>query len=104
MSATQAKTLAQRIVATHKFAPSIAEILEEWRQMRRDMNRHVYTAPVFIGKMSPEAAQKIREAKQRIHENQSAGIGPVSPELVQFARQFSRKSVKQRSSETGWKS
>ncbi|WP_299918946.1 hypothetical protein [uncultured Megasphaera sp.] len=44
MSATQAKTLAQRIVATHKFAPSIAEILEEWRQMRRDMNRHVITS------------------------------------------------------------
>lgn len=50
MSATQAKTLAQRIVATHKFAPSIAEILEEWRQMRRDMNRHVYRPPYLPGK------------------------------------------------------
>ena len=61
ISATQAKTLAQRIVATHKFAPSIAEILEEWRQMRRDMNRHVYTAPVFTGKISPELVQFARQ-------------------------------------------
>ena len=53
MSATQAKTLAQRIVATHKFAPSIAEILEEWRQMRRDMNRHVYTAPRIYRENEP---------------------------------------------------
>ena len=84
----QAKTLAKRLVATHKFAPSIAEIVAEWRQMRHEMNRRVYEAPKFTGHMSREAAQLLREAKDRIRDGKTADYSPVTPKVMRFVQQF----------------
>lgn len=88
LSAAQAKALAQRLVATYKFAPSIAEIVAEWRQLRRDMQRHVYEAPSFTGHMSRAAAQLLREAKTRIRDGRTMEHRPVNPNVMQFVRQF----------------
>lgn len=88
LSAAQAKALAQRLVTTYKFAPSIAEIVAEWRQLRRDMQRHVYEAPSFTGHMSRAAVQLLREAKTRIRDGRTMEHRPVSPKVMQFVRQF----------------
>ncbi len=88
LSADQAKRLAQRLVTTHKFAPSIAEIVAEWRQMRRDRQRRVYEAPSFTGQMSRAAAKLLHEAKTRIRSGQTMEHRPVSPDVMQFVRQY----------------
>ena len=76
LSAAQGKSLARRIVTTHKFAPSLADILEEWRQMRHEMNRRVYEA------------QLLREAKDRIRDGKTADYSPVTPKVMRFVQQF----------------
>jgi hypothetical protein len=88
LSVAQGKSLARRIVTTHKFAPSLADILEEWRQMRHEMNRRVYEAPKFTGHMSREAAQLLREAKDRIRDGKTADYSPVTPKVMRFVQQF----------------
>lgn len=88
ISVTQAKTLAKRLVSTHKFAPSIAEIVAEWRQMRHEINRRVYEAPKFTGHMSREAAQLLRDAKDRIRDGKTADYSPVTPKVMRFVQQF----------------
>lgn len=75
-------------MTTHKFAPSLADILEEWRQMRHEMNRRVYEAPKFTGRMSREAAQLLREAKDRLHDGRTMDYSPVTPKMMRFAQQF----------------
>lgn len=88
LSAAQAKELAKRLITTHKFAPSIAEIIAEWRQLHRDRTRHVYASPSHTGKMSPKAARILQEAKDRICRGQTMEHRPVSPQVMAFARQF----------------
>lgn len=75
-------------MTTRKFAPSLADILEEWRQMRHEMNRRVYEAPKFTGHMSREAAQLLREAKDRLHDGRTMDYSPVTPKVMRFAQQF----------------
>lgn len=86
LSAAQAKKLARQLITTHKFAPSLAEIVAAWRQMRQDMHRRVYEAPLRTGHMSRKAARILAETKDRIREGRTMEHRPVSPAVMQFAR------------------
>ena len=103
MSVTQAKILANRLVSSHKFSPSISEIVAEWNLMRREMNRRVYEAAPVSATMNPETKRLLHEAKDRLHEGRTADFRPVSPDIMDFVRQFfpeiSEKTVQRNSLE-----
>lgn len=88
ISVTQAETLAKRIVSSHKFAPSLADIVAEWQQMRKEMNRRVYEATPVSTTMSPETKRRVTETMDRIRENRPKEYGGMSPHVMDFARQF----------------
>lgn len=88
ISVTQAKDLANRLVASHKFSPSISEIVSEWQQMRREMNRRVYEATPVSMAMSPETKRRVTETMERIREKRPKEYGAMSPHVMDFARQF----------------
>lgn len=103
ISVTQAETLANRLVASHRFSPSIAEIVAEWNQMRKEMNRRVYEAAPVSATMNPETKRLLHEAKDRLREGRTADFRPVSPDIMEFVRQFfpeiSEKTVQRNSLE-----
>lgn len=103
MSVTQAKSLAKRLTAAYKFAPSIADIVAEWRQLHRELNRRVYQAPPDFGPMNAKTKKLLDEAKDRLREGRTAEFRPISPEVMEFARQFfpdiSEKTVQRNSLE-----
>ena len=88
ISVTQAKTLANRLVSAHKFSPSISEIVAEWNQMRKEMNRRVYEATPVSATMSPETKRRVTETMDRIRENRPKEYGAMSSHVMDFARQF----------------
>ena len=88
ISVTQAETLAKRIVSSLKFAPSLADIVAEWQQMRKEMNRRVYEATPVSTTMSPETKRRVTETMDRIRENRPKEYGVMSPHVMEFARQF----------------
>ena len=88
ISVTQAKTLANRLVASYKFSPSISEIVAEWKAMRMAGNRRVYEATPVSTTMSPETKRRVTETMDRIRENRPKEYGAMSSHVMDFARQF----------------
>lgn len=88
LTAAQGEELGLRLVQRCTFAPTVAEILSEWRTMRGEMRRRAaVTAPAPIGRKTA-VPQKVRDIRHFLQQRQPLPKGEAVPALCDFARQF----------------
>lgn len=90
MTEEHATQLAHRLIKRCKFAPSIAEILEEWKQMRREIYREeaVYHPEQQTQHLRRQTLQQAKDIKTAWHEGASAVSTEVTPDLREFIYTF----------------
>jgi hypothetical protein len=90
MSEEHGKKMAERLSKRCKFAPSIAEILEEWKQMRREIYREesVYHQEALTQYVKRQTLQQAKEVKIAWHEGTSGVCHEITAELREFVYTF----------------
>ncbi len=83
----QGRLLGERLVRRHTFCPSAAEILAEWRDMRRREAAPAYTAPP-PPVMHPDAARRVRAVRDAIRKGTPLPVRDIPPEIRAFARRW----------------
>lgn len=89
MNDSESRELLVRLLRRCRYEPSIAEIADEWRTMKR-CSRAVFAASPRQERqtVSAAAARLIRQAQEAIRQGGRVSGIAVSPELIQFARSF----------------
>lgn len=79
LTAAQGEELGLRLVQRCTFAPTVAEILSEWRTMRGEMRRRAaVTAPAPIGRKTA-VPQKVRDIRHFLQQRQPLPKGEAVP-------------------------
>lgn len=87
LTAEQGAELGARLAQTCKFAPTIAEILAEWRAMRRDMLLRESQPPTPPVRKNPAVVRRLRAACELLRQGCPLPKQDIGPELRSFARQ-----------------
>lgn len=85
----QGQLLGERLVSRCKFPPSVAEILEEWNQMKREERRR--TAPVLEYRppsADPAIIGYLKQVQQTLRSRQPVPALSVAPDVWDFVRYF----------------
>lgn len=94
MTESQARALARRILETHRFEPSIADVLAHWRDMerrRRQLEGPAYgdEKPLRISSAERNRrAGELRRVRTALGQRRSVPGLVVSESLTAFARSF----------------
>lgn len=94
MTEDQARALARRILETHRFEPSIADVLAHWRDMerrRRQQEGAIYldeTPPRISHAERKRRAGELRRVRTALGQRRSVPGLVVSESLTAFARSF----------------
>lgn len=88
LTAEQGEELGSRLAQRCTFPPTIAEILDEWRVMRRDMRRREAMPPPVPVRRNPAVARQVRAVRDLLQQGRPLPRGEVTPELRDFARRF----------------
>jgi hypothetical protein len=80
--------LAERLIKRCKFAPSIAEILDEWSLFRREMNRHEDEQPAHTTATNPRILQHLKQAREALQRGESISQTVISDEMRQFVHTY----------------
>ena len=83
----QGAELGARLAQTCKFAPTIAEILAEWRAMRRDMQRRESMPPPMPVRRNPAVVRRLCSVRDLLRQGNPLPKQDIGPELREFARQ-----------------
>ena len=86
LTEAQGAELGARLAQTCKFAPTIAEILAEWRAMRRDMLRRESMPPPTPVRRNPAVVRRLRSVRDLMRQGSPLPKQDVGPELREFAR------------------
>lgn len=88
MTVQQAHELAVRILKQYTYEPSIAQILEVWRTMKRDgaACTPALPRPAFTP-ARPRQLSRLKQVREAIKEGRHAEMA-VTQELIDFARSF----------------
>ena len=89
MTEDESRELLIRLLKRCKYEPTIAEIMDEWRTMRRCSRPVVFTAkrvekPVF----NPKVAKLLQETRAAIREGRPVTGVVVDEKLMTFARGY----------------
>ncbi|WP_159445850.1 hypothetical protein [Megasphaera cerevisiae] len=90
LSEEHGKKLAERLSKRCKFAPSIAEIMEEWKQMRREIYREasVYHPEPRLPYVKRQTLQQAQAVKISWHEGKRVINCHITAEVREFVHTF----------------
>ncbi len=89
MTAGQAHDLAVRILKQYTYEPSIAQILEEWRLMKREQAPARHALPAYAPKpVHPRHISRLKLARDALHNGKKVERTAITQELIDFARTF----------------
>lgn len=88
MTIRQAHELAVRILKQYTYEPSIAQILEEWRLMKREQAPVSYAIPKASASVHPNVIHRLKQIRQDLQQGKKIEGSLVTTELIDFARTF----------------
>ncbi len=89
MTVRQAHDLAVRILKQYTYEPSIAQILEEWRLMKREQSPVSYAIPhTTVASVHPQVIHRLKQIRQDLQRGKKIESSLVTTELINFARTF----------------
>lgn len=90
LTAEEGKTLANRLIVRCKYAPSIAEIVTEWKQMRKELRcqEDVYQPEENRNYVDQHTWKRIMAVKERLRAGERLPEPEVTEEIRAFACRY----------------